>query len=50
MGDGLLDAVGDVLKPHYLGLPTHVHHPGDCIDGGGERVELLVESYDRQNK
>jgi hypothetical protein len=49
MENDFLDAVGDILKPLCLGLLARVHHSGDCIDGGGERVELLLESYDRQS-
>jgi hypothetical protein len=44
--DGLPDVVDHVLETLRLGLPTRVHHPSDCVDGGGEGVELLLEPYD----
>jgi hypothetical protein len=44
----ILDTVRHVLKALCLGLPAHVHHPVDCVDGGGEGVELLREPCDRQ--
>jgi len=46
MKSDLLDVVGDILEILHLGLPTCIHHPDDCVEGGGERVELLLESYD----
>jgi len=33
----------------HLGLPARVHHFGNCVDGRGECVELLLEPCDRQN-
>ena len=46
----LSDAVRHVLEALCLGLPTRVHHHGDCRDGKGEGVELLLQSYDSQNR
>jgi hypothetical protein len=43
-----LDAVRHILEALYLGLPTHVHYFGDCVDGRREGVKLLLEPYDRQ--
>ena len=50
MENGLLDAVGDILKPLCMVLPAYIHHSGDCVDGGLECVKLLLESYNRQNE
>lgn len=35
----LSDVVGDVLESLHLCLPMLVHHPGEYVDGGVERVE-----------
>jgi len=49
MESHFLDVVGDILKALHLGLLVRVHHSGDCVDGGGECVELLLEPCDQQN-
>ena len=48
MEDGLPDMVEHVMETLRLGLPTCVHHPSDCVDGGGEGVELLLEPCNPQ--
>ena len=50
MERNLLDTVRHVLEALHLGLPTRVHHPSDRRDGGGDGVELLLQSCDRQNR
>jgi len=34
----------------HLGLAARVHHFGDGRDGGGEGVELFLQSSNRQNR